>query len=97
MTAECPYQTPPSSISPSSTPSAYRRFDARSEFSSALSGAASDQVAKLEELSLMIRELAPPMPSKAPWIPEPALSFGQPGMHFTPVPAFTGGWGDGHA
>jgi hypothetical protein len=75
---------------------AYRRFDARSEFSSALSGAASDQVAKLEELSVMIRELAPPMPLKAPWIPEPALSFGQPGMHFMPVPAFTGAWDDDH-
>jgi hypothetical protein len=42
----------------------------------------------------MIRELAPPMPSKAPWIPEPALSFGQPGVHFMPVPAFTGAWSD---
>lgn len=68
------------------------RFDARSEFSSALSSQASDQAAKLEELSLMIRDLAPAPPHKAPWIPEPALAFGTPGMRFVPVPAFTGGW-----
>lgn len=50
----------------------------------------SDQAAKLEELSLMIRDLPPAAPTMAPWIPEPPLAFGQPGMTFMPVPAFTG-------
>jgi hypothetical protein len=27
---------------------------------------------------------------KGPWIPEPALEFGEPNMHFMPVPAHTG-------
>lgn len=65
-------------------------FDARSEFSSVLGGAQSDQIAKLEELSLMIRDLAPAPPTKAPWIPEPALAFAQGGLTFMPVPAHTG-------
>lgn len=58
-----------------------------------LGGAQSDQIAKLEELSLMIRDLAPAPPTKAPWIPEPALAFAQTGLTFMPVPAHTGGWG----
>jgi len=66
------------------------RFDARSEFSHTLTSQASDQAAKLEELTVMIRDLAPAAPTKAPWIPEPPLAFGTPGMHFIPVPAHTG-------
>jgi hypothetical protein len=40
----------------------------------------------------MIRDLAPAPPTKAPWIPEPALAFAQGGLTFMPVPAHTGGW-----
>lgn len=87
------HSPPPSSpLSPPATLTPHtHRFDARSEFSSVLGGAQSDQIAKLEELSLMIRDLAPAPPAKAPWIPEPALAFAQAGLTFRPVPAHTGG------
>jgi hypothetical protein len=77
------------------------RYDARSEFSSALNGASSDQQAKLEELAAMLKDgthlahspvphALTHIPSTGPHIPNPPLAFAEPGLVFIPVPAVTG-------
>lgn len=61
--------------------------DADSHFS----GAASDQERALEEVAQMVKEASlGPLGKTAPWIPEPPLVFGTPGMQFVRVPAVTG-------
>ncbi|KAF6257129.1 hypothetical protein COO60DRAFT_33644 [Scenedesmus sp. NREL 46B-D3] len=61
--------------------------DAESHFS----GGASDQEHALEEVAQMVKESQlGPLGKTAPWIPQPPLAFGNPGMQFVRVPAVTG-------